>query len=203
MNNFPVIIDGKERWISRSVAVAVSIYTFVDGKLCILANKRGTGLPGQNFSNPGKWNVVSGFIDYDETLKEACIREVHEETGVDISNVELKLMLIDDSPKRSGQVILFRYIGFYYNPKNKITLTNKYSEPKEVDDVKFIPINELDNYDWTSENHKEKIKEYGNYILYNNSTARAIAVNIARMNINLEYNDKIKNSVYYDTDIIK
>ena len=203
MNNFPVIVDGKEHWISRSVAVAVSIYTFIDGKLCILANKRGTGLPGQNFSNPGKWNVVSGFIDYDETLKEACIREVHEETGVDISNVELKLMLIDDSPKRSGQVILFRYIGFYYNPQNKITLTNKYAEPKEVDDVKFIPIDELDNYDWTSENHKEKIKEYGNYILYNNSTARTIAINIARMNINFEYNDKIKNSVYYDTDIIK
>lgn len=203
MKNFPVKVDGKEYWISRSVAVAVSIYTYINGKLCILANKRGTGLPGQNFSNPGKWNVISGFIDYDETLKEACIREVHEETGVDISNVELKLMLIDDSPERSGQVILFRYIGFYYNPENKITLTNKYSEPKEVDDVKFIPIDELDNYDWTSENHKEKIKEYGYYILSNNSTARTIAINIAMMNINLEYNDKIKNSVYYDTDIIK
>lgn len=203
MNNFPVKVDGKEYWISRSVAVAVSIYTFIDGKLCILANKRGSGLPGQNFSNPGKWNVISGFIDYDETLKEACIREVHEETGVDINNVELKLMLIDDSPERSGQVILFRYIGFYYNPENKITLTNKYSEPKEVDDVKFIPIDELDNYNWTSENHKEKIKEYGYYILSNNSTARTIAINIAMMNINLEYNDKIKNSVYYDTDIIK
>ena len=195
MNNFPVQVDGKEYWVSRSVAVAVSIYTFIGGKLCILANKRGTGLPGQHFSNPGKWNVVSGFIDYNETLKEACIREVHEETGLDISNVELRRMMIDDSPKRSGQVILFRYIGFYYNLDKKITLTNKYAEPKEVDDVKFIPIDELDNYDWTSENHKEKIKEYGEYIKYNNSAAYAF------FNMINQGEEKAKNSIKYEYDI--
>lgn len=195
MNNFPVKVDGKEYWISRSVAVAVSIYTFIDGKLCILANKRGTGLPGQNFSNPGKWNVVSGFIDYNETLKEACIREVHEETGLDISKVELRRMMIDDSPKRSGQVILFRYIGFYYNLDKKITLTNKYAEPKEVDDVKFIPVDELDNYDWTSENHKEKIKEYGEYIKYNNSTAYTF---FSMIN---QGEEKAKNSIKCEYDI--
>ena len=171
MKNFPVKVDGKEYWISRSVAVSVSIYTFIDGKLCILANKRGSGLP----NHAGQWNVVSGYIDFDETLKEAARREVYEETGLNIDKVELRQMDIEDSPKRENQVILFRYIGFYYDKETKVTLTNKYSEPDEVDDVKFIPIDELDNYEWTSENHKEKIKEYGEYITENNSAAIAIS----------------------------
>lgn len=33
MKNFPVKVDNKEYWINRSVAVDVSIYTFIDGKL--------------------------------------------------------------------------------------------------------------------------------------------------------------------------
>lgn len=170
MKNFPVKVDGKEYWISRSVAVAVSIYTFINGKLCILANKRGPGLP----NHVGQWNVVSGYIDFDETLQEAARREVYEETGLNIDKVELRQMDIEDSPKRENQVILFRYIGFYYDKDRIVTLTNKYCEPDEVDDVKFIPIDELDNYEWTSENHKEKIKEYGKYIVENHSAARTI-----------------------------
>ena len=110
MKNFPVKVDNKEYWISRSVAVAVSIYTFIDGKLCVLANKRGPGLP----NHAGQWNVVSGYIDFDETIPEAAKREVYEETGLSIDKTKLILMDIDDSPKRENQVILFRYIYFYY-----------------------------------------------------------------------------------------
>lgn len=180
MKNFPIKVDGKEYWISRSVAVAVSIYTFIDGKLCILANKRGSGLP----NHVGEWNVVSGYIDYDETLIEAAKREVKEETGLDISNVELCQMAVEDSPKREGQVILFRYAGFYHNKNSRVTITNKYSEPNEVDDIKWIPISELNNYKWTSENHKEKIKEYGEYILNCSSAARTINIYIHQGNEN-------------------
>lgn len=170
MKNFPVKVDGKEYWISRSVAVAVSIYTFIDGKLCILANKRGTGLP----NHAGQWNVISGYIDYDETLEQACYREVFEETGLNIKGLELRRMDIEDSPLREGQVILFRYIGFYYDKETKVTLTNKYSEPNEVEEIKFIPIKDLKKYEWTSKNHMEKIKEYANYILNYNAAAKTI-----------------------------
>ena len=72
MNNFPVIVDGKEYWISRSVAVAVTVFANVNGKKCVLANKRVSGLP----NHVGQWNAVSGYIDYNETLKQAAIREV-------------------------------------------------------------------------------------------------------------------------------
>lgn len=163
MNNFPVIVDGKEYWISRSVATATSIFTINDdNKLCVLANKRGTGLPGQNFSNPGKWSVITGFLDYNENFVQCCIREVHEETGVDISKVDLNFREFEDDPSRDGQVILMRYSGFIENG-TELELTDKFSDPNEVAEIKWIPLDELENYEWTSERHIQKIREYGEY----------------------------------------
>lgn len=159
MKNFPVQKDGKEYWVSRSVAIAVSLYTYINSDLCILANKRGKGLP----NHAGQWNVVSGYLDYDETLREACNREVFEETGVDISDLKLYQKDIEDSPNRENQVILFRYAGFLLN-WNEITLTTENAEPDEVEEVKWIPLKDLDLYEWTSEEHKKKIIDYGEFI---------------------------------------
>lgn len=164
MKNYPLINPetGKEVWISRSVAVAVSVFTKVNGKYCVLANKRGPGLP----NHVGQWNVISGYIDYDETLKEAAVREVFEETGVKININDLNLYCFEDDPKRENQVILFRYFCWYNGPKD--VLTNKNCEPNEVDEVKWVPLSELNDYEWTSENHKRMIRcifvtNYGKY----------------------------------------
>ena len=193
MKNFPVKVDNKEYWISRSVAVAVSIYTFIDGKLCVLANKRGPGLP----NHAGQWNVVSGYIDFDETIPEAAKREVYEETGLSIDKTKLMLMDIDDSPKRENQVILFRYIYFYYDKNKSVTITNKYCETDEVDDIKFIPIDELNNYEWTSKNHKEKIKKYGKYIIKHHAGAKSINKKILQG----EGEENVKTCINFNYDI--
>lgn len=161
MNNFPVIVDGKEYWISRSVAVGAYIFALIDGKICILANKRGPGLP----NNVGKWSVVSGFLDFNETILKSLYREVWEETNINLDEHDcepIKLMEIDDDPTRPGQVILFRYSTRMYDPEKAI-LSDKNSEPNEVDEIRWVPINDLPNYDWTSERAKERIKSYAKY----------------------------------------
>lgn len=164
MKNFPVKVDGKEYWISRSVAVAVNVYAKVDGHDCILANKRGPGLP----NHVGQWNAISGYIDYDESLEQACRREVFEETGVNLlEDCQINFFKFEDDPARENQVILFRYFAWYNGPKD--ILTNKNCEPGEVDEVKWIPLKDLDNYEWTSENHKRLIRSifllnYGCYL---------------------------------------
>lgn len=161
MNNFPVTVDGKEYWISRSVAVGVYIFALIDGKTCILANKRGPGLP----NNVGKWSVVSGFLDYNETLTHAVYRELFEETNMkldELNHEPLELMEIDDDPTREGQVILFRYSTVVHNPEDVI-LSNKNSEPDEVDEIRWVPIDELKDYNWTSEKAKNRIKSYAQH----------------------------------------
>ena len=149
MKNFPVNVDGKEYWISRSVAVAVNVYGRVNGVDCVLANKRGKGLPNHS----GEWNAVSGYIDYDETLEQCCIREVYEECGINISDCKLKLYKFEDDPSRENQVILFRYFTWLPDADKQIP-TAENCEPDEVDEIKWIPIEDLEKYKWTSEKHK-------------------------------------------------
>ena len=36
---------------------------------------------------PGRYGLVAGFLDFGESLEECAIREVHEETGIEICNV--------------------------------------------------------------------------------------------------------------------
>ena len=36
---------------------------------------------------PGRYSLVAGFLDFGESLEECAIREVREETGIEINNV--------------------------------------------------------------------------------------------------------------------
>ena len=74
-------------------------------------------------------------------------------------------MKIEDDPSRENQVILFRYIG-YLPHGYRAELTDKYAEPNEVDEIKWIPITKLNDYQWTSENHRNLIKDYSEIICY-------------------------------------
>ena len=103
MKNFPVDYEGKTYWISRSVAVAGFIFRKDDGgNLLVLVNKRGPGCP----DNVGKWVCPCGYLDYGETLKQAIVREIHEETGVTIPISILRLVRIDDVPEGRQNVTI-------------------------------------------------------------------------------------------------
>ena len=64
MKNFPVNVDGKEYWISRSNAVVGIVFKWENGQYHILANKRGKGCPDY----VGKWNIPCGYVDYNESI---------------------------------------------------------------------------------------------------------------------------------------
>lgn len=155
MNNFPVNVNGTEYWVSRSIAVVTYVYGRVNGQECVLANKRGPGLPNK----VGLWNCVSGYLDYNETLEEAAVREVYEETGVNISNHRLIFKEIDSSPSREKQNVLVRYCCHVGNG-GLFKLSKEHAEANEVDDIRWIPLTDIDEYQWVSESHKSKIREF-------------------------------------------
>ena len=166
MKNFEIEHEGKKYWISRSMATVVYVFAFIGEEVYVLANKRGPGLP----TNVGKWNCPSGYLDFDETLEECAVREVFEETGYKITkkNRRLELVEIDSQPTRKGmQNVLVRYtFGKTFKTLDK-GITSEHSEPNEVDDIKWISLKDLDNYDWVSEKHKQKIlTAYETYIPY-------------------------------------
>jgi len=75
--------------------VTVNAILLKEGK--VLLEKRGT-YNGKPIVESGKWALIGGFFDRDETLEQALKREVEEETGWKIDN--LKLFRLNDSPHR-------------------------------------------------------------------------------------------------------
>ena len=73
-------VDGDEVWNSRSVAVVGMILMRHEGEIYVLIGKRGEALPNE----VGKWCMPCGFLDFDETCEEAVVREVWEETGLNL-----------------------------------------------------------------------------------------------------------------------
>lgn len=78
--------------------VVVSAIVIRNGK--VLLEKRGTynGKPMLEF---GKWALIGGFFDRDETLIEAVSRESMEEIGLELK--KHKLFAITDSPNRPSE----------------------------------------------------------------------------------------------------
>lgn len=56
----------------------------------------------------GQWSIPGGLIDVGETLREAVIREVKEETGLDVEPIEL-VELLDRIHREKGGV-RFHYV---------------------------------------------------------------------------------------------
>ena len=162
MKNFPVTIkedlfvdgenmNGKTFWISRSVCVAIFLFIQIDNRWYVAANRRGEGCPDYI----GYWNCPCGYVDYGETILEAAKRELFEECGLD-KNLIISWMSPTINDKEDN--ITFRYAASVSNPDGLPTLVSTYSEDREISELKWIPIDEIGNYQWAF-NHRELIIE--------------------------------------------
>ena len=155
MKNFEFEHDGKKYWYSRSICtVALLFATDATGKWYVLANKRG-------LDEKHKWNCPAGYLDFEETIAECATREVYEETGLKISPDILHLVFINDNPKEIRQNVTFRYVGLLNEKVEDLSkqLNSSHSENNEVEEIKFIPVEDIDNYEWAF-NHDNLIKSY-------------------------------------------
>lgn len=149
--------DGRTIWNSRSMAVvAIVIFTNLNtGEVSVIANKRGKGTP--DFQ--GKWNIPCGYLDWDETTKEAASRELFEETGIKIYPNDWELLSINDDPKESHQNVTFRYITYCMG--TDISRLGRFKqtggELNEVEEIKLINLDNIEDYDWAF-NHYNLLK---------------------------------------------
>ena len=65
-----------------AVTVDVTIFTIADDDLKVLLIRRGA----EPFK--GKWALPGGFVNADEPIVDAAKRELHEETGLEITTLE-------------------------------------------------------------------------------------------------------------------
>ena len=147
-------------WYSRSMAVAIFVYCKdKNGNWCVLASERGE--EAADFR--GFWNCTCGYLDHNETTKEAALRELYEETGVFIDNEYLiKFVGYEDSPEANRQNVTFRFAVFINDAvTDDFTFSKKNNEGKEVGEIKWIKIGDVDNYMWAF-HHDKRIVEIFN-----------------------------------------
>lgn len=144
--NFPFTWKGRVLWYSRAVAVTSFVYgKNADGVWHVLANKRGNGTP--DFT--GYWNVPCGYLDFNETGENAAIRETFEETGLNFKDKLFRMCGVSTNPNNNRQNVSIRYNLFLKEPIESFSsFSKKYMEKDEVEDIKWIPLTEINNYEW-------------------------------------------------------
>ena len=92
-------------WPRPMVTVDAAVFTFSGDKARVLLINRG------NEPFKGKWALPGGFIDMDEELEDAVVRELEEETG--LTGVRLEQMRTFGTVGRDprGRMISIAFIG--------------------------------------------------------------------------------------------
>lgn len=141
--NFAIERNGKQYWVSRSSTI--SLYVFCkdeNGEWNVLVSQR-----GKNMKFGGKWNVVSGFLDYGETLETAAVRECFEECGINIKGVRMincgvNSSKVNDAVNHRFAAILNGTINQY--PPSMENCEGYGTEMQEVQNVAWIPLSSID-----------------------------------------------------------
>lgn len=143
--------DGKMYWISRSVAVLAIVLGDLDTVPKVLVNKRGIGVPNEQ----GKWNIVCGYLDFDETVYEAAAREVEEECGLKIAQQDFGLMsVLHPITNNPNQNVVISVVA-WLSSCPAISIGTK-SEKDEVEEVMWMELNveEIEKKEWAFEHDK-------------------------------------------------
>ena len=132
--------DGKEYWISRSTVVIPIVfkYDIQNNDIYTLVERRGPAV-----SHQGEWCCPCGYIDWDESLEEACVREVREETGLELDEERIKLFEVSTDKHTKTQTIdLFYECWTAYESDFH---TDRIETRDEVLDVKWLKVAHMDN----------------------------------------------------------
>jgi 8-oxo-dGTP diphosphatase len=99
----------------------------------------------KNAPSKGKWSVPGGLVELGEDVEQAVVREVKEETGLDVYEPRLVDVVTYVSLGEKGGV-MYHYVIIDY------LVTAKSGNPKaasDADALKWVPFNEVEEYDLT------------------------------------------------------
>lgn len=164
--------DGRTFWISRSCAVIAQVCVFntADQQWYILLGKRGSGTPDCQ----GYWNLPCGYLDWNETLGQAMVREVWEECGLHLPSLSKHPQFgysnnscilhegqyveepwsISDIPNNPKQNVSMHFaVMLAWHGEPLPALSNANAELNEVDDLAWVKIEEACKLDLAFNHH--------------------------------------------------
>ncbi len=114
-----------------SVTVDILIFTIRNNQLNVLLIKRKIS------PFKGAWAIPGGFVRIDESLEDAAIRELKEETGVEADYLEQLYTFGDVKRDPRGRVITVTYFALINSEKLKLKSSTDASE------AKWFPIDKI------------------------------------------------------------
>ncbi|MDR0857079.1 MAG: NUDIX domain-containing protein [Mycoplasmataceae bacterium] len=111
--------------------------------------------------NPGKYGLVGGHVEKDDSIDETIYKEVFEEIGIDIKDKKITLLGIAQ-PCGVYRSFAYNYICFCDMDIEKVKI-----QKNELEGVKYIPyqqvkeevLNNSDKYSITKERYSDIFKE--------------------------------------------
>lgn len=135
--------NGKDVWEVRSTVVIPIIFKLDEktGDLYTLVEQRGPAV-----THTGEWCCPCGFLGWDESLEEACQREVKEETGLELNIDEIKFYKVSTNKYETKQTVDHWYICIAdYDQDFDM---NKVETKDEVMDLKWLKVANIFRVDY-------------------------------------------------------
>ncbi|OGK32861.1 hypothetical protein A3I50_02495 [Candidatus Roizmanbacteria bacterium RIFCSPLOWO2_02_FULL_37_9] len=134
----------------------VTVNAIVTKNKKVLLGERGT-LDGKPILESGKWALLGGFFGRDENLIQAVKREVLEESGWEID--ELQLLRINDNPDRPKEDRQNVDIIFFAKAVKQIK-----SADEEVKKLQWFDLDKIPPRDQIAFDHGDDLELFMKYI---------------------------------------
>lgn len=119
----------------------------------IVLGMNGTVLLAKRAREPfvGLWTLPSGFVDFGEHPDEALIREIKEETGLEVAHYALRAISNSDQDPRAQGVVLITYVVTVNDGELK-------NDAEENLELRYWPMDKLPPMAWKI--HEEVLKHF-------------------------------------------
>jgi len=126
--------------IMKRPCVGVGVVVIKGGK--VLLGKR------KNAHGEGSWCFPGGHLEFNESVEECAVREVREETGIEIKNLRLGPFTNDVFEKEAKHYVTLFVIAEYASGKAKVMEPEKcekwaWFEWNSLPEPLFLPIQNL------------------------------------------------------------
>ena len=126
-----------KRLYPKQPIIGVGAVIIKDGK--ILLEKR------KNEPGKGKWSIPGGLVELGESVEQTVIREVKEETGLEVEKPE-HIDVVDNIIRDENGEVKYHFVIIDYFVKLKGGTLEAKSDAEEL---KWVPLNEVEKYDLT------------------------------------------------------